>query len=56
MVVPFLGLGVVESWWVMCVSGDDGPDQQPFPDVAHDRPALSRAVIVSADSPPLRLW
>ena len=55
MVVPFFGVGVVESWRVRCVSGADGVDRQPLPDVAHDRPALSRAVIVSAGSPPLRL-
>ena len=31
MVVPFLGVGVVEGWRVMCVSGGDGPDQRTAP-------------------------
>ena len=55
MVVPFVGVGVVEVGG-SCASVVATADQQPLPDVAHDRPALSRAVIVSADSPPLRLW
>jgi hypothetical protein len=56
MVVPFLGVG---GWSKAGVSFASvvatALINKPLPDVAHDRPVPSRAVIVSADSPPLRM-
>jgi hypothetical protein len=47
MVVPFKRVGLVVE-----VGGSSASVVETAKYVAHDRPALSRAVIVSADSPP----